>query len=128
MTDKTLTLISGRPFIQTVRVSGAKNVWSNIGLLEVRAQLRTGERTTDPLIANLHDFMTWAFDVNDLVITWAMTGDETRDLYVLQWGRFKKGYFNLIVSDTGIIDARALVVPTITVQAVDTTTKADGTT
>lgn len=126
ITNNELTMTSGRPLSQVIRVVDAKNIWPTVEELEVRAQLRTGKSTSDALIANLHDYMTWVFDVDDLVISWTMTGEETRDLYALTWGYFKTGYFNVIVSDIGTVDGRALVVPTVSLKAVPTTTTASG--
>jgi hypothetical protein len=126
ITNNDLTMTSGRPLSQIIRVVDAKLIWPTLVELEVRAQLRTGKTSNDALIANLHDYMTWDFDDDDLVITWTMTGEQTRDLYALTWGELKRGYFNVIVSDTGTEDARALVVPTVTLKAVSTTTAASG--
>lgn len=121
-----LKMTAGRPFNQVIRIVGAKSVWPELDQLEVRAQLRTEKDSEGSLIADLHTYMTPTFDENDLLITWVMTGKQTRDLYALNWGYFKEGYFNVIVSDTGLDDARALVVPTVTLKAVDTTTSAGG--
>lgn len=126
MTDRDIKITSGKPLNQVIRIVDAKDIWATLPEFEVRAQMRVGKSSSDALISNLHEFMTWVFDANDLKITWAMNGDETRELYALDWGFFKKGYFNLVVSDTGEDDGRALVVPTVTVTGVDTTTKASG--
>lgn len=129
--EEVITITAGKPLSQVIRISGAAAVWAELNDLEVRAQLRSGKSEQDSLIVNLHEYMTWEFDGDeeedeDLVITWVMTGEETRALYALKWGFFKKGYFNLIVSDIDDSDSRALVVPTVTVIAVDTTTTASG--
>lgn len=124
MIDVTLIITAGKPFLRVFRMPDVINIWPTIDLLEVRAQLRAGKTTTDPLISNLHDFMTWDFELNDLVITWSMSGNDTRVLYDLLLPYFKKGSFNIIVSDVGMSDVNALVVPTINVKGVDTTTTA----
>lgn len=126
MTD-TIVATSGTPFSQTIRAVGVKSIWTDLSQLEVRAQLRTGKTTSTPLIANLHDHMTWDFDVDDLVITWTMTGQETRAMFDLPtWPSAKKGFFNVVVSDVGVEDARALVVPLMIFKMGDITTKGAG--
>lgn len=124
--DNCLTMFAGKPFSQIIRVPDAKLMWPNLEDFEVRAQLRTGKSIKDLLISNLHLFMTWDFDDNDLVITWAMPGEKTRELYNKRWGYFKTGYFNVVVSDIGVVDAKALVVPTVTLTIKDITTTAVG--
>jgi hypothetical protein len=121
-----LGMTAGKPFAQSIRITDANNLWDVLETLEVRAQLRAGKSTNTELIVNLHEYMTWVFDEDDLVITWVMTGEQTREIYELKWGPFKTGYFNVIVSDTGTVDERAIVVPTITLTISDTTTMADG--
>jgi hypothetical protein len=120
------TLTAGRPFSQSIRVKNAKNIWPTLDLLEVRAQMRSGMGESDALIANLHDYMTCAFDENDLVVTLSMTGEQTRELYNRQWGTLRRGYFNIIISDVGTVDSRAIVVPLMTLWATNTTVRTSG--
>jgi hypothetical protein len=126
--DNILSMTAGAPFHQRIRMVGVKSIWSTVELLEVRAQMRVGPKSSDDLIVNLHDFMTYSFVGDDLVIDLDMTGGQTRALYTLQWGPFKKGYFNVIASDVGVEDARSVVVPTVTIQITGTTTSAEGNT
>lgn len=121
-----ITVVAGQPLNRQIRAVGVKDVWPTLDAFELRAQLRTGSGTSARLIANLHDYMTKVFDGDDLVITWTMSGAQTRTLYGKVWGLFKTGYFNIILSDPGDEDAKALIVPLVSVRGVDTTTTAEG--
>jgi len=130
-------ITAGKTFTKVVRVVEGKNVWGDLVDFEVRAQLRQGKTTADPLIYNIHDDMTTAFGTdtvenptgsNDILITWVWNGEKTRELFALDWGprAVKKGFCNIILSDVGTTDGRTIVVPVQTFKAVDTTTTADG--
>lgn len=121
-----LTVVAGRPFSQTIRVKNIRSIWATTDELEVRAQLRSGTTSTDPLIYNLHKHMTYAYDADDLVITLFMTGAQTRVLLAREWSPTGHGYFNIVISDVGTTDSRAIVVPLITLVASDTTVRAAG--
>lgn len=123
---RSLTMTAGKPFSQKIRVTDGKDVWPNLGDFEVRAQLRAGRTTSDSLIANLHESMSSSFDANDIVIDWSLTGEDTRSMFGLStWpAKRKRGFFNIILSDVGTVDGRALVVPTISLTMEDTTTTA----
>lgn len=121
-----LKVVAGRPFSQTIRVKNIRNIWATADELEVRAQLRVGPNSTDSLIDNLHTRMTYSYDVNDLVIVLSMTGAQTRALVARQWSPTGHAYFNIVISDVGTADSRAIVVPLITLTAGDTTVRAAG--
>lgn len=93
----------GLPFARNIRVVGAKNVWPDLEDLEVRSQLRASASSAAALIANFHPFMSWDFDDDDLVITWSMTGADVRAIN-------RDGFYDVVVSDAGETDARAIVI------------------
>lgn len=118
-------LTAGAPFIKTFRVKNAKLVWASIDDLEVHAHLRTGLSSKTTLVADLRDYMTYVYDGNDLVITLQMTGADTRTIYN-RMPEEKIAYFNIVVSDLGTVDSRAIVIPVITVKASDITVSSGG--
>lgn len=63
---------------------------------------------------------------DDIVVTWSMTGAQTRELYALEWGSSKIGYANLVFSDVGPTDARAASSPLWEIRAIDAPTTAEG--
>lgn len=112
MADADFKVRAGKPFHCSFRCVGLTAIWPDVDTLEVRAQMRQGKDTGTQLIANLHEHMTWSYDGDDLVIDWAMNGAETRALYAVDMGLHGKlGYLNVIVSDTGSDDERAVVIP-----------------
>jgi len=121
-----LTITAGRPFRRLIHVPEARKLWTDVAELEVRAQMRAGKTTEAELIYNLHTFMSWVLDTDDLEIEWTMTGQQTRALHETMLKFNRKGYFNIVISDKGVVDARALVVPVMLLKSVDTTTRADG--
>lgn len=110
---------AGIPFARVIRVTDGKNVWGDLDDFEVRCQLRKGKSTTSGLILNLHDYMTVDFGGDDIVITWTMTGAEVRVFDA-------NGYYDLILSDTGTTDARAIRVLDGQVHVRNTITSAAG--
>ena len=132
MTDNMRYLVStaGKPWSQSIRIVGAKTYWNSVDELEVRSQLRAGRDTSAALIANLHEYMTWAFDTvtpEDLIITWQMSGEATRKFYAeAAWGKTRKGYFTVNITDVGTVDAHAIITPLIAFKMIDSTTTAEG--
>jgi hypothetical protein len=121
-----LTITAGEPWRKVIIVKDGQNVWSSLDTLEVLSQLRVGETSDSRLISNLHSFMTTNLQGNDIVITWTMTGAQTRALYEQHWGNNKTGYFSIHLSDVGVTDARALDIPTMRLKARDITTLLSG--
>lgn len=110
---------AGIPFARSIRITDGKNVWTNLGDFEVRSQLRTGRSPSYSLIVDLGQYMTKAFDGNDIVVTWSMTGEDVRDIT-------KNGYYDLIVSDLGVEDSRAILVLAGQIRVANTVTSAAG--
>lgn len=91
---------AGLPFGRRVRVTDGKNIWDNVDDFEARMQIREEESSTSHLKYDFTPHLVKSFDGNDIVIDWNLTGAQTRDL--------KFGYFDLVVSDVGATDARAI--------------------
>lgn len=98
-----ITITKGLPFSRVIRVESARIIWAELDDFEIRSQLRQKAAVDSPLIADLHDYMTATYEDDDIVITWSMTGADTRALT-------SKGKYDVIVSDTGSVDARAIPV------------------
>ena len=113
------SITRGLPFARSFRITDGKNVWPNLVDFEVRSQMRLTKAPTSAIVANLHDFMTADFDANDIVITWTMTGAQT---YALTGG----GYYDILVSDAGATDERAIPISSGKIKVLDTTTKPEG--
>jgi hypothetical protein len=122
----TLVITAGRPWSRVIAVKDAKTTWSTLSSFEIRAQLRSIPSSKGSLISNLHTFMTKSYTDNDIIITWKMTGQQTRDLYAQRWGNNKTGYVDIVISDVGSVDSRSLVIPTLQIMCVDTPTSATG--
>lgn len=127
MSATNLTIQAGIPFSRVFRVVDAKDVWPTLGSLEVRCQLRVGTRPSTRLLSNLHDFMDAAYGTgetaNDVVVTLSMTGADTAALADVM--PTSSGKADLVLSDAGAVDARAVRVP-LTVTVENTTTRLEG--
>lgn len=109
------TITKGLPFARVVRVTDGKNVWPQLVDFEVRSHLRAKPNTDSTLIAVLHTYMAVSFDANDILISWSMTGAQTDSLAA-------KGSYDIVISDPGGDDARAVLVleGTITLKTITT--------
>lgn len=102
-----LTITKGLPFSRVIRVTGGKNVWPELDDFEIRSELREKQLPTSQFIMALHVFMTAEYgtgdEADDILIHWEMTGADTRSIP-------SKGKFDIILSDPGVTDARAIPV------------------
>ena len=113
------SITRGLPFARSFRIVDGKNVWPTLPDFEVRSQLRTTKAPTSTIIENLHDFMEASYDVDDILIAWSMTGAETLTLA-------SGGYYDIVVSDAGASDERAISISSGKIKVSDTTTKPEG--
>jgi len=95
-----LEMTAGLPYKRRVRVSGAALIWPTQDSYEVRGQLRVGKLPTSQLIANLGQYLNAFIELGDIVVDIGLTGSQTRTL--------STGYYDLVLSDPGAIDARAI--------------------
>lgn len=95
---------AGRPFTRRLRVTFpvARDYWLALTDFEVLGQIRAGDSEDTRLFNDLAEYMTPSLDGNDIVIDWSMTGEDTRTL--------SGGHYDILVSDPGTTDGRAVVV------------------
>lgn len=98
-----LEMTAGLPYTRRVRVTGAALVWPDTDSFEVRSQFRAGKTPDTALIADLGQFLTSSVQAGDIVIDIALSGADTRALLPNL-----KGYYDIVISDPGIEDLRAL--------------------
>lgn len=96
-----LTMVQGVPFSRQIHVVGGTAVWPTLASVEARAQVRRGEEVSSPLVVDLTPFLTVRIDSLDLVVDMSLTGAQTRAIP-------RSGFYDLILSDVGTVDARAL--------------------
>lgn len=101
-TSVELAMTAGLPYARRFRVQGGKLVWSNLDQMEVRSQIRQRKTPTSPLVGALTPFLTASYEGDDILIDLELTGAQTRAMV--------KGYYDIIISDVGTTDARALPV------------------
>lgn len=95
-----LEITGGLPYRRNFRITDGKDIWPALEDFELRGQVRQKDKATAPLVLNLTPYLSGAFDANDIVVTLAMTGQQTRLL--------NKGFYDILISDPGVEDARAL--------------------
>lgn len=105
MSATDLTIQAGEPFSITVRLVNGKTVWTNLSDFEVRSQVRQQRNEAARLLLDLTPFLSAAFSTNDILVTLSLTGAETRLLATTA----PTGYYDMIVSDVGATDARAIM-------------------
>lgn len=100
MTETPLNMTAGLPYNRRIRIKDGKNVWSLLGDFEIRSEVRVSESPTATLKTTLSSFFNASFDVNDIILDLNLTGKDTRSL--------SGGYYDVVLSDTGSVDARAI--------------------
>lgn len=98
-----LAVTRGVPFARTVRITGGTSIWATLDDFEVRAQVRAGRSELDALVADLGPYLSVSLDGADILIVLALSGAETRALAA-------GGFYDILLSDVGTTDARALKV------------------
>lgn len=99
-TSVELAMTAGLPYSRRFRITNGKSVWPTLDLLEVRSQVRVRKQPTSALVGALTPFLTPSYDGDDIVIDLELTGAQTRTMI--------KGYYDIVVSDVGATDERAL--------------------
>lgn len=100
VTGLVLSIRSGLPFARRVRVTDGKNIWPSLTDFEARMQIRSSRDSESVLKFDFTSYLVKSFDNNDILIDWNLTGAQTREL--------PSGYFDLILSDVGTTDSRAI--------------------
>lgn len=98
-------ITAGLPFLKSIvaTLPQGRTWWVNRSDFEVLCQIREAADESSPLILDLVQYLTVSFDDADRVtIDLLMAGEETRNVT-------KSGYYDVILSDVGTRDARAVV-------------------
>lgn len=96
-----LKVRAGLPFRRRVRLTDGKlTFWDNLSLFEARMQIRVDKDSRSRLKYDFTPHLATAFDANDILVSWNLSGAETLEL--------KGGYFDLILSDIGTTDETAI--------------------
>jgi hypothetical protein len=115
-TAVTLTVVAGLPYQRRFRILGGRKIWATRDLFEVRSHVRVRRLVTSQLLFDLTPFLKADYEADDIVVDLEMTGEDTR--------KAVKGYFDIIVSDVGSEDARALTIASGKVKVSTTVTAA----
>lgn len=97
---------SGLPFARTITVSlpAGRTWWTTGTSFEVLSQIREAKDFDSPLLLDLKQFITTTFTApNTVTISIVMNGADTRKLK-------KSGYYDIIMSDLFLVDARAIAI------------------
>lgn len=100
-TATTLSVQAGEPYTLHITLTDGKDTWPSLDDCEVRAQIRRYRSATSDLILDLTPFLTATFDGNNITVDLALTGGQTRTL--------RGGHYDVVISDTGTSDERAIV-------------------
>ncbi len=95
-----LDLTAGIPYARRFRLTNGKNVWPELIDFEVRSQIRAGKSDQTELLYNLAQHITASFDGLDIALDLSLTGQNTRDI--------PAGYYDIVLSDPGTADVRAV--------------------
>ena len=102
-TPVNLSIVGGLPYKRKFRLLNGTAVWPTLANFELRSQLRKQASVDADLLLNFADYMTPTIEGADIVITLTMTGAQTRSLPAT-------GYYDIILSDPGEDDAKAVCV------------------
>ena len=97
------SITAGLPFTKTfvITLPTSRVWWLNREDFEVKAQVREKPDVSSNLVLDFYNYMDVSFDDEDVVtVSISMTGEDTRNLK-------RSGYYDLIISETGVVDPRA---------------------
>jgi len=99
-------ITSGLPFSKVINITlpTGRTWWTNVNQFEVLMQIREQPTKYSKLILDMTQYLTVQFSSTNLLrVSLSMTGEDTRTFT-------KSGYYDLVISDTGLTDARAFVI------------------
>lgn len=105
MADYTLKITPGLPFKKeiNIRLPAGRDWWTELDDFEIFIQIRKDRRRTAPLIMDLTSYLTITMvDANNVRVVISLTGEETRTFTA-------SGYYDVLMSDPGTLDARAYI-------------------
>jgi len=100
MVEVNLNITKGLPYSRRIRVTDGKLTWPTLDELEVKSDVRVSAVSTGTLKGSLAAFITPSFEGNDLILELRMSGKDTRT--------FSGGFYDIVVSDKGTDDIRAI--------------------
>jgi hypothetical protein len=100
MIETPLEITGGLPYNRRIRVKNAALTWPTEDDFEVRSEIRVGPSSDSRLKASLVEYITPSVEDDDILLDLNLTGSVTRTL--------PGGYYDIIVSDAGSMDNRAI--------------------
>lgn len=98
MTD--IEIVGGLPYNRRIRVKDAALTWPTLDDFEVASHVRVSESRLSTLKAILTPYIFPSIEGPDIVLDLNLTGSDTRTL--------SGGYYDIVVSDKGSTDSRAI--------------------
>lgn len=95
-------LTAGLPYNRKIRAIGAAKVWPTLEDFEVLSQIRSERSSSSRLLGSLLPYLSASIDGDDIVLDLEMTGAQTRQT--------PEGFYDIIISDPGSTDLRAISV------------------
>lgn len=102
MTTVDLHITAGLPYHRRMRIVGGASAWPTLQHFEVKSHVRSSESHKATLRFDFTPFLSREIDGSDIVVDLKLTGKDTKSV--------KSGYYDLIISDVGEVDARAIPV------------------
>lgn len=111
-----LSMVAGLPYQRRFRIVSGAKIWPDLETFEVKSQIRLRKTVDSELLKELTPFLTSAFDGDDITVDLILTGEQTRSMV--------KGYYDIVISDVGTVDARAMTIASGKVKVGTTVTAA----
>lgn len=99
---QTFNVRAGLPFSKRIVITDGVTLWGTVEAFEARMQIRVEPDYLSSLKYDFTPHLVKAIEANNIVISWDLTGEETRSV--------KSGFFDLLLSDPGEVDTRAVLV------------------
>lgn len=116
LTPVDLEMTAGLPYNRRFRVVGGAAIWDAEEKFEVRSHIRQRKTQDSQLLKDLSPYFSSSVVEGDILIDLSLTGEQTRG--------FVKGYYDIVISDVGTVDARALTISSGKVKVGTTVTAA----
>lgn len=95
-----LDIVGGLPYQRQIRIKNGTSIFPVLSQLEVKSQVRVAPDMDSTLRYTLTPHITPSIDGADIVLDLALTGQDTRLM--------PSGYYDIILSDPGAVDLRAI--------------------
>jgi hypothetical protein len=97
-----LTIVAGLSYARRFRIVGGAAVWPTLADFSVLSQVRVGNNSRSTLKTDLTPFMTPSYDAEDIVIDFALDGNQSKTVH--------GGYYDVVIADANDPNARGLVI------------------